>query len=272
MIRHVAVLSPIVVFLGNFTPVMAQVQLLTVSHTYIMGDNDSRNDARQVCFLEAKKKVLERAGTYIQANVVVKDFQLSERQIQSYSAAVLSVQTTSEVFSSQGSSNSVTCNVSASVDIADVRQRIAAIAQDRSIQDRINNQQDRIQQLEGQVRQLNHQLKSAQPLAAVDLRKERNVAIGSIAELESLKIAAIQRMELKEQNLRFIVKGMTKEEVRKIAGTPQKEGIQVFLYGRDKIIFDTFDTVERFEFHLGGMNFEAQMKALDERLEKKSKR
>ena len=31
----------------------AEVQTITVTHTYIMGDNDSRNDARQLCFFRS---------------------------------------------------------------------------------------------------------------------------------------------------------------------------------------------------------------------------
>jgi hypothetical protein len=51
--------------------VSAEVQTITTSHTYVMGDNDSRNDARQLCFLEAKRKVLEKAGSFIQSHSVV---------------------------------------------------------------------------------------------------------------------------------------------------------------------------------------------------------
>ena len=41
---------------------LAATKTITVTHTYVMGDNDSRNDARRICFLEAKRKVLEQAN------------------------------------------------------------------------------------------------------------------------------------------------------------------------------------------------------------------
>jgi hypothetical protein len=43
------------------TGAFAEVQTITATYTYILGDNDSRNDARQLCFLQAKREVLEKA-------------------------------------------------------------------------------------------------------------------------------------------------------------------------------------------------------------------
>jgi hypothetical protein len=51
----ISLLAALIVPTGAF----AEVQTITATHTYIPGDNDSRNDARQLCFLQAKRKVLE---------------------------------------------------------------------------------------------------------------------------------------------------------------------------------------------------------------------
>ena len=63
------------------TVAFATTQTITASHTYVMGDNDSRNDARHLCFLEAKRKVLEQVGTFIQSSSEVRDLQLTKDQI-----------------------------------------------------------------------------------------------------------------------------------------------------------------------------------------------
>ena len=34
------------------------------SYKYTMGDNDTKNDAKRICFLEAKRLAVEKAGTY----------------------------------------------------------------------------------------------------------------------------------------------------------------------------------------------------------------
>ena len=46
----------------------AEVQTFTATHTYILGDHDSKDDARQRCLLEAKRKILEQAGVYIESD------------------------------------------------------------------------------------------------------------------------------------------------------------------------------------------------------------
>lgn len=61
----------------------AEVQTITASHTYVVGDNDSKNDARQLCFLQAKRKVLEKAGLFIESSLEAQNFQLTKDQITS---------------------------------------------------------------------------------------------------------------------------------------------------------------------------------------------
>ena len=46
----------------------AEVQTFTATHTYILGDHDSKDDARQRCLLEAKRKILEQAGVYLESD------------------------------------------------------------------------------------------------------------------------------------------------------------------------------------------------------------
>jgi hypothetical protein len=41
------------------TVVFAEIQTFTATHTYILGDDDSKDDARQWCLLEVKRKILE---------------------------------------------------------------------------------------------------------------------------------------------------------------------------------------------------------------------
>jgi hypothetical protein len=69
--------------------VLAEVETITATHKCVMGDNDSKNDARRMCFLEAKRKVLAKAGAYIQSRTTIKNYQLAEDKITAYSAALL---------------------------------------------------------------------------------------------------------------------------------------------------------------------------------------
>ena len=69
------------------TVAFAEVQTFTATHTYILGDHDSKDDARQRCLLEAKRKVLEQAGVYIESASEVKNFDLTKDKITSFAAA-----------------------------------------------------------------------------------------------------------------------------------------------------------------------------------------
>jgi hypothetical protein len=45
---------------------IAEVQTFTATHTYLLGDHDSKDDARQRCLLEAKRKILAlRPGEWV---------------------------------------------------------------------------------------------------------------------------------------------------------------------------------------------------------------
>ena len=48
---------------------------------YVMGDLDSKKDAKALALIEAKRLALEQAGTYIASSTEVKNFQLSKDQI-----------------------------------------------------------------------------------------------------------------------------------------------------------------------------------------------
>ncbi len=229
MVAMIAIVPiAISVFIWMATPAVAQVETLATSHTYIMGDNDSRNDARHICFLEAKRKLLEMAGVYIQSHDQVVNSELTKSQITSYSAAVLGVEVIKEDFGFSNGQGTVTLKVKAIVDLADVRNRLKAIAGDKDLQEKIVQQQNQLRTMEEQVRQLNSKLSDISRDASLPLRKERNVVIGNIEELENKKLAAVQRIAEEERKIaeasekirNFIVMKMTKKEVDDILGPP----------------------------------------------------
>lgn len=170
--------------LASSSLVYAEIQILTATHIYAMGDNDSRNDARRLCFLEAKRKVLEMAGVYIQSHDVVTNSELTRSQIISYSAAVLSVETVQEEFSSTNGQLLLTMKVRAAVDTDDVRKRFQMIMEDKQLQDKVARQQDQLRELEAQLRRLSVKLNAAPMDSSAELKKERNILIGDIDELE----------------------------------------------------------------------------------------
>jgi tetratricopeptide (TPR) repeat protein len=74
----------------------AEVEIIEADSTYIMGDNDSKVDARRIALQEAKRKALELAGTYIENLTQVQNYQLTNDEIKSYTAGILETEVVSE--------------------------------------------------------------------------------------------------------------------------------------------------------------------------------
>jgi len=95
------------------TVAFAEVQTFTATHTYIMGDHDSKDDARQRCLLETKRKILEQAGVYIESASEVKNFDLTKDKITSFAVAVMQVKDTKEAVSFQQGHTMLTLTITA---------------------------------------------------------------------------------------------------------------------------------------------------------------
>ena len=67
----------------------AEVKVVEADSTYIMGDNDSKVDARRIAVQELKRKALEIAGTYVASMTEVKNYQLTKDEIKTYTAGVM---------------------------------------------------------------------------------------------------------------------------------------------------------------------------------------
>ena len=62
-------------------------EIIYASHKYTMGDNDTKNDARRICFLEAKRQAIEKAGTYLESTTEIRNFQLTRDEIRTFAGA-----------------------------------------------------------------------------------------------------------------------------------------------------------------------------------------
>ena len=133
------------------TVAFAEVQTFTATHIYILGDHDSKDDARQRCLLEAKRKVLEQAGVYIESASEVKNFDLTKDKITSFAAAVMQVKDTKEEMGFQQGHMTLTLKVTAQVDLAEVHKQLAARQVDASVRDTVATQQERLKHLEVQL-------------------------------------------------------------------------------------------------------------------------
>lgn len=74
----------------------AEIKIIEAEITYLLGDADSRVDARRIAIQEAKRKALEQAGTFVSSLTVVKDYQLSKDEVAAYTAGLVDTEVASE--------------------------------------------------------------------------------------------------------------------------------------------------------------------------------
>jgi TPR repeat protein len=131
--------------------VFAETQTITATHTYILGAQDSKDDARQRCVLEAKRKILEQVGIYIESAAEGKNFDPTKEMITSIAAAVMQVKATKEKVGSQQGHKSLTLRLTAQVDLAEVRKQLAVRQLDVGMREDVAAaQKERLKHLEAQ--------------------------------------------------------------------------------------------------------------------------
>lgn len=212
---------------------------ITATHKYILGDNDSRNDGRHMAFLEAKRKVLEKAGTYIRSNTKVNQGRLTKDEVTTFSAALLKVDTLSEKWGMSGENLSVTVKVKALVDTKKIATDLAIIVKDSSAKRLVRDQQKQLRELEKKVRRLQTAMVSVGREEAATMRKTRNVAFKQIDALMSKKISIMDNIKTIERNvLKLIEIGMTSSEVKSLMGKPRSASSDRMNYGKYWVILD----------------------------------
>ena len=163
ILRPMRALSVMILLAAFVLPTVAfaEIQTFTATHTYILGDHDSKDDARQRCLLEAKRKILEQAGVYIESASEVKNFDLTKDKITSFAAAVMQVKDTKEEVSFQQGHMTMTLNLTAQVDLAEVRKQLAARQVDAGVREDVAVQKERLKRLEAQLEAMQREMQQA---------------------------------------------------------------------------------------------------------------
>ena len=206
------------------------------SYKYTMGDNDTKNDAKRICFLEAKRLAIEKAGTYIESSTEVKNFQLTRDEIRTFAGAIVKVDIASEEIKFVGENQVIFMTVKADVDINSFRERVKQIKSDRELEKKVIDQQRQLQGMEDKLKKLQQQLTTKNVDEVIALRKERTETFGQIDELEKVKEDIKQKTTLAVQNIEI---GMTRGEVIKLIGLPRSQTYGGDLnYGNVWVVFN----------------------------------
>jgi hypothetical protein len=201
------------------TAARAEVRTVTTSHTCLVGDSETKNDVRRACFLEAKRKAVEQAGTYVESLTEVKDFALSSDQVRSFAAAVVTVEDVTEKFAVQGENLAVTVTVRAKVDQDAAKSRLAAAARDPKVLDDLARSGRTARDLEDRALALQGSIRTADPDRAAVLRGEQRAVLNSLEDAYAERERIMANIKATGNLARTAVRpGMTMEEVAKLLG------------------------------------------------------
>lgn len=222
--------------------VVAAGDVITAKHRYVMGDNDTRSDANAVCFIEAKRKAIEYAGTYVESTTEITQTSLmrdARSALKAIAASLVSAELVSSKTVVSNETMFVECVVNARVDRSNLKENIERIAADPAVFKQVEERQQKLKNLEADVAKLQAQLRSASRQDAITLRQERAVVFSEIDALQKKKMEIVSVIEKTGQDAaRLIVKRMTRDEVKSLLGEPRSVQDGNFNYGTQWVIFD----------------------------------
>lgn len=183
----------------------AGAEPLEAEYTYVLGENDTRADARRVCVLEARRKLAEKAGVYVEAVTEVRDMQVTSDEVRAVAGAMVESEVVEERFFMTGDAFAVYVKVRGRVDPAGVQRRLEALAEDPEGRAALGDSARRIRELE---------TRAGQSGAAG--------ALPPLEELEAEKARLADRLRRLSRAADVVVsRGMSRAEVEALLGEPR---------------------------------------------------
>ena len=79
--RFLAVLLVSLLYLGSASPVFAEVQEISAEGEYRLGDRDSREIAKTMALSDAKRKIIEQVGVYVESYSEIQKFKITSDNV-----------------------------------------------------------------------------------------------------------------------------------------------------------------------------------------------
>jgi hypothetical protein len=212
-----------------FVPsVYAASETIYASYKYTMGDNDTKNDAKRICFIEAKRLAIEKAGTYLESTTEIRNFQLTRDEIITFAGAIIKIDIASEEIKFIGESVTIFMTVKAEVDVDSFHERVKQIKADRDLENRVREQQLQIGAMESKIRDLQKKFATKDLNEVIKARVDRKEAFERIDELEKIKFDIKEKTRIAVKNIEL---RMTPQEVIKVAGQPRSKSFDLLSMG-----------------------------------------
>ncbi len=121
---------------------------------YVMGDLDTKQSARKLALLEAKRMALEQCGTYLESTSEVKNSSLTKDEISSLAAGIISVEIVDEKWQMSGEALMVIVKVKARVNTKDLEDRISSLKENKEASKEYVEIQEKLASLQLELEEL----------------------------------------------------------------------------------------------------------------------
>lgn len=127
--RFLTALLVSLLYLSSANPVFAEVQEFSAEGEYRLGDRDSREIAKSMALADAKRKIIEQIGVYVESHSEVQDFKITSDNVVTAANALIKIKDEKVEFYENGTL--CRASVVASIDTENIGEalRKAATAQ-----------------------------------------------------------------------------------------------------------------------------------------------
>ena len=221
----------------------ANAETLTVEHQYVLGDFDTRSDARTVCMAECRKKLAEKAGVLVESEVETLNYVLTREQVNAYAAALVKIISVEDIHIAGKDHFALKVVVTAEVDREGLQKGIRKIHSNTDLSAQVDRQYREIDASVariGELRKAESVLGSEQKDAYM---REKRVLAQSLESLEVQHERILDTIAQKSTRTeQFVDPGMTRDEVRSFVGKPRAvrngtNGFQCEKYGDVWVVY-----------------------------------
>jgi hypothetical protein len=158
---------------------------------YVMGDNDTKLEARRIALENAKILAIEKIGTYLESHTIVKNGKLTKDEVNSYASAIVKTDVVSEKISVIKNKTTVyNIRIKAKVDASVLKTKVKEIQLDSQRAKQVATLQKENIRLLKDLESLSSALKSDKVIAYKKLRKKREHVLEKLDKNEnSIRIA-----------------------------------------------------------------------------------
>jgi Flp pilus assembly protein TadD len=113
------------IFVCSYSVAFAEQKVVVTEGKYVLSNLDSKQDAKALALIDAKRLALEQAGTYLESLPEAKNFRLNKDLVNSLAASIMSVDVLSEDWKVSGEILSVIIQIRATIETDGLQEKIS---------------------------------------------------------------------------------------------------------------------------------------------------